>query len=129
MSLHPTSLGYERYINLETFKRDGQGVKTPVWCAAVDGAIGIFTDGTSFKVKRIRREGRCRVAACDVRGKVSGAWHDGTARVVDDDPALEARVYAALLEKYGWQMAIGNFTSRLFGRIGRRKILMVELKL
>ena len=57
------------------------------------------------------------------------AWHDGTARVVDDDPALEARVYAALLEKYGWQMAIGNFTSRLFGRIGRRKILTVELKL
>ena len=36
MSLHPTSLGYERYINLETFKRDGQGVKTPVWCAACD---------------------------------------------------------------------------------------------
>src|ERR1700729_2183968 len=44
----------ERYISLETFKRDGGGVKTPVWAAPLDGALVVFSAGDSFKVKRLR---------------------------------------------------------------------------
>ena len=76
-----TPLDAERYINLETFRKDGTGVKTPVWAAALDGRLVVFTDGTSYKVKRLRANPAIKAAACDVRGNVRGAWHDGTARI------------------------------------------------
>ena len=67
-----SNLGDARYINLESFKKDGNGVKTPVWCAPLDGHIVVFTEGEAYKVKRVRRNPKVRVAECDVRGKVLG---------------------------------------------------------
>ncbi len=119
-------LADEPYISLETFKRDGQGVKTPVWCAPLDDQIVIFTEGKSFKVKRLRRNPRVRVAACDVRGKIRGGWSEGECVVVNDS-AEEARAYRALHEKYGWQMKTLDFFSRLAGKIDKRKVLAVRL--
>ena len=68
-----TPLDDEQYINLETFRKDGSGVKTPVWAAAQDGKLVVMTDGTSHKVKRIRADPKVRAAACDARGTVNGA--------------------------------------------------------
>jgi PPOX class probable F420-dependent enzyme len=120
------SLASQRYISLETFKRDGTGVKTPVWCAPLDGRIVIFTEGTAWKVKRLRRDPKLRIAPCDARGRIRGGWSEGTGRVVEE-PELEARAYAALLSKYGWQMRATNFFSRLAGRIAGRKVLEISL--
>lgn len=118
-------LASETYVNLETFKRDGTGVKTPVWVAPLDGNMVIFTDGTSYKVKRVRRDGRARVAACDARGGSNGPWSDARCWVVED-PGREARAYEALRSKYGWQMRAIDFFSWLFGRYDRRVVLEVE---
>ncbi len=120
-------LADETYVNLETFKRDGTGVKTPVWVAPLDGRMVIFTDGASYKVKRVRRNPRTRVAACDVRGGSTGEWVDATCAVITD-AAHEARAYAALRAKYGWQMSAVDFFSWLFGRIDGRMILEVNLE-
>src|SRR5690606_13387398 len=60
----------ERYINLETFRKDGSGVKTPVWFVNVGDKLGVFSNGKAYKVKRLARDPRVRVAACDVRGKL-----------------------------------------------------------
>ena len=57
-----------KYLNLETFKKSGEGVKTPVWFAAdpasdlaSDAArLYAYTIGNSGKVKRIRNNGRVR---------------------------------------------------------------------
>ncbi len=54
----------EEYISLETFKRNGTGVKTPVWCAPLDDEIVIFTEAEAFKVKRLRRNDHVCVAPC-----------------------------------------------------------------
>lgn len=116
----------ESYVNLVTFRRDGRGVPTPVWFAVVGGLAYVFTDGTSAKVKRIRATKRVRIAACDVRGNVSGAWIEGRARVVEDPDRVE-RAYAALRKRYGWQMQLVDFVSWMAGRIGRRAILEIEL--
>jgi len=121
-----TDLFSESYINLITFKRNGDGVPTPVWLAPLDGKLYVFTDGTSAKVKRVRATGRVRVAPCDVRGKVSGDWSDGTARVVTE-PDLIDRAYAALRAKYGWQMTLVDGVSWIAGRIGRRAILEIDV--
>jgi PPOX class probable F420-dependent enzyme len=117
-----TPLDTERYINLETFKRDGGGVKTPVWAAAQGGRLVIVTDGTSYKVKRLKNNPRCRAAACDVRGNVHGTWHDGQARVIEDAAEKRAAI-VALRAKYGWQIRLLDFFSWISRRIERRAYL------
>ena len=121
-----TSLAAERYVNIESFKKDGGGVKTPVWCADLDGKLVVVTDGTSYKVKRIRRNPKVRLAACDGRGKVRGEWVDATA-VIMDDPARAARAHRALREKYGFQVGVLDFFSTIFGRIKRRAYLEITV--
>jgi PPOX class probable F420-dependent enzyme len=121
-----TPLDQERYISLETFRKDGTGVKTPVWAAALDGKLFILTDGTSYKVKRLRNNPKCRAAACDARGRVNGPWHDGQCRILEDS-AYIARGHAALKKKYGWQMLVLDFFSTLTGRKSRRAFLEISL--
>lgn len=116
----------EQYISLETFKKDGTGVKTPVWFAPLEGALVIVTDGTSYKVKRIRREPRARIAACDVRGNVHGPWFDARAELVPKGPAADSG-YRALRRKYGWKMRALDLVSTLGRRIGRRELIRVEV--
>jgi PPOX class probable F420-dependent enzyme len=78
------------YISLETFKRNGEGVKAPVWFVLHDGAFYIYTETDSWKVKRIRNNPRARVAVCNVRGTVKGPWLDGTASIIEGDERLTA---------------------------------------
>jgi PPOX class probable F420-dependent enzyme len=119
-------LATEPYVSLITFRRNGNGVPTPIWVAADDGKLYAVTDGTSAKMKRLKVTDRVRLAACDARGKVSGEWVDGHAHRVDD-PAVIARATAALARKYGWQFALLNLFSRLFGRIGRRAFIEITV--
>jgi PPOX class probable F420-dependent enzyme len=119
-----TALDTERYISLETYKKDGKAVKTPVWAAPLDGRLVIVTDGTSYKVKRLRNNPRCRAAACDARGHVKGPWHEGECRVVDNDDRSK-RAHTALRKKYGYQMWILDF----FSTVSRRKRHRVFLEL
>jgi PPOX class probable F420-dependent enzyme len=121
-----TPLDQERYISLETLRKDGTGVKTPVWAAALDGRLVIVTDGTSFKVKRLRNNPKVKVAACDARGTVKGAWYDGQGRVIED-PAHQARAIAALRRKYGWQIRVLDFFSWISRRIKRRAFLELDV--
>ena len=108
------ALSSERYINLETFRKDGSGVKTPVWFAELDESLVVFTNGHSYKVKRLRRSPKARVAACNVRGSLRGPWHDAEAVLVDDR-ALFDRALGALRKKYGWQMLLADIGGRLRG--------------
>ncbi len=121
-----TELDDAQYVSLVSYRRDGSGVATPVWAAPLDGKLVVFTLRDSFKVKRIRRNPRVRVARCGVFGKVEGPWHDGICTVVTD-PAREARAYAALDAKYGWQMRLGTLLRRLFGGLEKRVVLEIAL--
>src|SRR5262249_23528356 len=105
-----TPLDGARYISLETFKRDGAGVTTRVWAAPLGGRLVVVTDGTSYKVKRLRNNATINAAACDVRGNVKGPWHAGTGRIIDIDDDKQ-RAHAALRAKYGWQMRMLDFFS------------------
>jgi PPOX class probable F420-dependent enzyme len=121
-----TPLDGERYINLETFKRDGTGIKTPVWVAPLDGRLVIFTSGSSYKVKRVRRNPSCRAAACDARGNLKGPWHDGQCRILDEEGGR--RAHQALRKKYGWQMRVADFFAGISGRTAKRAYLEVTLQ-
>ena len=120
----------ERYVSLATFRRNGDEVRTPVWFACVPGSGGrsiwVYTNANTGKVKRIRREARARLAACDVRGRVHGEWIDARARLVSGDTAQQP-AFDALLAKYGWQMRALKLAAQLGGRWGDRTIIAVDV--
>jgi len=121
-----SALDRESYISLETFRRSGEGVRTPVWFAADAGKLYVFTEAKAWKVKRLRNDARVRVAACNVRGGVTGSWFEGVGHRIED-AATEQRAYAALRRKYGWQMKLTDWFSRLAGRIDGRAVLELEI--
>ena len=116
-----------KYVNLRSFKRDGSPVDTPVWFVVLEDRVLIFTDGTSYKVKRIRRNPKVELARCDIRGALLGPWLPGSCRTVETDAELIGRTYAALNAKYGLMMRLGTVFSTLAGRVKRRLILEVTL--
>jgi len=120
------ALGRQRYMALATFRRNGAEVRTPVWFAAMDGKLYVFTAGDSGKVKRLRHSSRARVATSDVRGNVRGEWWDAHARIVTEPRVIE-RAHAAMRVKYGWQARLGDLFSRLTGRLPRRAWIEVQI--
>ncbi len=115
-----------RYVSLATFRKSGARVATPVWAAEDGGKLYVFSEGKAGKVKRLRNSARAQVARCDVRGRLRGDWVDARARIVDSPETIE-RAYAALRRKYGWQMRLADFFSRLTGRIENRALLELTL--
>jgi uncharacterized protein len=97
----------QKYLNLETFKKDGTGVATPLWFAEHEGTIYVYTLANTWKVKRIRNNSRVRIAPCDFRGKLKGDWLDAQARIVTADTE-EQLGHRLLDKKYGWQKWVGN---------------------
>lgn len=118
------ALHNEKYISLETFKKDGNGVKTPVWVVDFDGKLYVFTDGSSYKVKRVGRNPKARVAACDMRGGVKGPWFDATARLVED-AETQRKTYEALGKKYGLMFSLLTVGAKLSGSFKRRRVIEV----
>ncbi len=113
-------------MNLATFRRNGREVRTPVWIARDGDRFYVYTNSGSGKVKRIRANGRVRLAPCDARGGLRGDWVEGTARMVDDPLRME-RAFASLDRKYGWQMGLVRLGARLSGRWARRGIVEIRL--
>ncbi len=104
----------QEYLNLESYKRDGAAVQTPMWFADHAGILYVYTHASAGKVKRIRRHSRVRVVPADIRGSPRGAWVEATARIGD---AAEREFGEKLLgNKYGWKKKIGDFFTRLHGR-------------
>lgn len=95
-----TDLQNPTYIALETFKKSGEGVNTPVWVIEQNDKFRVWTPADSWKVKRIRNNSHVRVATSDSQGKPTGEWLDARATVIDD-PAEEQNMRKMLAKKYG----------------------------
>ena len=112
------SLQGRKYINVETFRKNGQGVRTPVWFAGEpeSGApekLYVYSTENSGKAKRIRNNGRVRVAPCDIRGNLSGEWIDARAEIISGPEAEHGM--KLLNKKYmPWKQLLGFFA--LFSR-------------
>lgn len=105
-------IGNPTYIVLETFRKSGEGVKTPVWVAAEGGKLYVWTVDSSGKVKRIRSSGRVRLAVGDARGNPKSDWVEAQARVLAD-PLDVAKQEARISAKYGFQFKVFNLLSKV----------------
>jgi PPOX class probable F420-dependent enzyme len=94
----------EKYISLETYRKDGQGVRTPVWFVEEDNGEGssvvyVRTSDDTGKYKRVRNNPSVQIAPCDMRGGVKGKWVKGKARIASEEEKLKA--FKMLEKKYG----------------------------
>jgi len=112
----------QKYLSLESYRKDGSTVRTPVWFAAENGTLYVYTEEDSGKMKRIRRNPRVRIAPCDIRGKVKGDWMDAEARVCAPQEAARGN---HLLDRKYWLKMLFNITSKL--RRQRRVVLAIQM--
>jgi len=118
----------EPYVNLATLRKNGTEVKTPVWVAEVAGRYYVFSAGEAGKVKRIRANGRARLAACNFKGDVHSEWMDAQARLVDgSETQLIDAIYHSLRKKYGWQIGVLNFFAKISGKYNKRALIEITL--
>jgi PPOX class probable F420-dependent enzyme len=90
----------QKYLNLETFRKNGESMKTPVWFAQDGETIYIQTVANSGKVKRIRNNGQVNVTPCKMDGTPTGTWISASAREVRD-AEIAQKVNRLLEKKYG----------------------------
>jgi uncharacterized protein len=119
------SLQGRKYLNIETFRKNGQGVRTPVWFAGEpeDGApekLYVYSTADSGKAKRIRNTARVRVAPCDARGKLLGEWVEARAEIVTG-PEAEHGMQLLNKKYFPWKQLLGFFA--LFSR--QKRIVFV----
>ena len=114
------------YMSFATLKKSGDFVATPVWFAPDGDSYYVFSAGEAGKVKRLRNFSESRIAACTMRGAVTGQWLDTRAFLLEDKKEQDTAL-RALRRKYGWQMAVGDIFSKLTGKMGRRAYIKVEL--
>ncbi|AZM57199.1 PPOX class F420-dependent oxidoreductase [Streptomyces sp. WAC 01529] len=98
-------LGAGKYLLVSSYRKDGTLVPTPVWVVPDGDALGIWTAGDSWKVKRIRRRADVLVGPCDLRGNPTGEQVPATAEICP--PEVTARYRRLIARKYG---VIGRFT-------------------
>jgi len=113
----------EQYINLETYRKSGQAMPTPVWFVEQDGALYVRTEADAGKVKRIRNNNQVRVVPCGNRGQVKGEWVAGIAQIVDE--ATSEQINQIMKKKYGLLKA--GFD--LFGKLNKTHYATIKITL
>jgi PPOX class probable F420-dependent enzyme len=111
----------KKYLSLESYRKDGSPVRTPVWFAEDNGTLYVYTEEDSGKMKRIRRNPRVRIAPCDMRGNLKGDWMDAEARICGPEEAARGN---RLLDRKYWLKMLFNFTSKL----RRKKRVLLAIK-
>ena len=102
-----------KYINLETYRKNGQSVSTPVWFITESNRIIVVTRSETGKVKRLRNNDRVRIVPSGMRGEPQGEWIEGKARFLNKeelDRAIKARK-----KKYGFQAKLAGLLSSTKG--------------
>ena len=89
-------------------------VRAEVWfCSSKGSVFYLYSAPDAGKVKRIRNNPKVRVAPCDIRGNLRGAWVD--ARASPCDPAESERAQQLLRQKY-FLKRVGDWFNKLMGR-------------
>lgn len=120
---HLDPLHGQQYLNLETFRRSGESMKTPVWFVEHGDTLYVRTIANSGKVKRIRNNGQVNIAPCKVDGALLGEWISAHAYEVTDKDTF-SKVDRLLDKKYGLMKKMFALSSAIQGR----KYTVLEIK-
>ena len=105
----------EKYISLETYRKNNKSVRTPVWFIIKNDLIYVVTRDQTGKVKRLRNNLQVKIATCTIRGKVTGQWMSGTAKILTEEETKDAVKWRD--RKYGFIAKIAKFLSKSKGEL------------
>ena len=112
-----------QYLNIETFRKSGLGVKTPVWFVLDGDTLFIRTIANSGKVKRIHNNKQVNIAPCKMDGTITGDWIPAVAQELNDEGSGR-KVDQLLDKKYGLMKKVFGLASTL----QHRKYTVLEVK-
>jgi uncharacterized protein len=115
------SFEIRKYINLLTYKKNGEPVLTPVWFIFKDNKIFIRTSNKSGKFKRIKNNKNVKFALCNIRGQIKGEWHNGFAKLEPNN----RWVFSKINEKYG----IFAYLMNILYKIKKMDIIILSIEL
>ena len=104
-----------QYIMLETYRRNGQVVATPVWFTIDGNKIFVVTRSETGKVKRLRKNSEVRIVPSGMRGGPKGEWLNGKG-VLATPEELE-RALKHRNKKYGFKARLSGLFSRTKGKL------------
>ena len=113
-----------KYLNLETFRRSGESMKTPVWFVQDGEILYVQTVANSGKVKRIRNNGSVNITPCRMDGTPTGSWVPASAREITNTD-IAKKVNGLLDKKYGFMKKMFALQASRQGR----KDTILEIKL
>jgi PPOX class probable F420-dependent enzyme len=112
----------QEYINLETYRKNGTGVKTPVWFVEDNARLYVRTVADSWKVKRIKNHSQVKVVPCKSQGQPIGDWVTASAQQLKN-PVREQAINKQLNQKYG----ILKYMFDLMGKVRRHQMITLEI--
>ena len=102
----------QKYLSLETYKRDNTPIQTPVWFVTDKGQFYITTKETTGKVKRLRNNQNARIAVCSMKGDIKSNWVDVGLEKISEESDVE-KIIKLRKKKYGFSARlISMFTSQ-----------------
>lgn len=113
----------EKVISLETYRRNGEPVRTPVWFLEENGTLYVHTDDSTGKVKRIKRNPKVRVAPSHFMGKPKADYIDAQAELATS-PDIVEKYHSNIYKKYGIQATLTKFVQR-FSRSKANNIIIL----
>ena len=101
----------QKYINFETYKKDGSPVRTPVWFVIDNDLLYVITREYTGKVKRLRNNQNVRIVSCSFQGEPKNEWVEGKAQIITGNDA--DKIIKLRKKKYGFSSRlISLFTSQ-----------------
>ena len=115
----------QSFLNLETFYKDGRGVKTPVWFAQDGDKLYVRTGADSWKIRRVRNNPQVKIVPCKAQGQPIGEWVPAQAQIITD-PNRAEEINQLLNKKYGFQKKAFDLMGKL--RKDQMGVLEIEPK-
>lgn len=112
----------QKYLSLETYRKSGKPVRTPVWFVIFDDLIYVVTREKTGKVKRIKNNHNVKISPCTFIGKPIGEWVLGKANFVKNDEAQKA--IQLRTKKHGIFAKFANFVTSQKGNL-----IVISIKL
>jgi PPOX class probable F420-dependent enzyme len=113
----------QNYLNIETFRKNGTGVKTPVWFVQEGEKLYIWTESSSGKARRIRNTGKANIVPSKGDGAPVGVWVPAKAWA-DDAEASIGYLKALMRKKYGFAFSL----FAILGKLRRSKYTAIRVE-
>ena len=122
MSVDISQFDKTNYINLETYRKNGVSVITPVWFVIEGKNFFVITKSSTGKIKRLRNNPNIRISPCDFRGKVKGKWLNGLATLKTPDEYPQ--IINLRNKKYGFRTKLVSLFTR-----GKGSLIIICIEL